>query len=187
MPARLCVLIPLLFCSNVYASELYPKWSGWLLNPHSSGCELSNSFLTRDKHKGELEGTAFHRIHVYFTATTFASPSISEKDLYKTRFHLRVVPREHKVLPPHRIGKAVVNGFEAIPMVMKTHHKHDFSFDGQASSKIFETFSQDEPLNITLIFKNGERRQFRIYPRANKVNHVFGAMFQTCIQQHRPG
>ena len=62
---------------------------------------------------------------------------------------------------------------------------HVFVLPEHQSLKLLEEFKNNESVGFTLMFADGNRREFTIYPSADRTFFVLADMFRTCIKSHR--
>lgn len=164
-------------------------WSGWGIDATSVGCALRNDYYDplhrKPIRQGFLVDTKFFRAHMLFKAHTFTHGDIITKDeLGIIRYVLQIEPVTAQIKDNEKISKAVIGGFESKAEFFPTRDTHFFRLSEVESLDLMQMFGNNEIVDFSLIFTNGETRTFKIFPSGNFNGHVWVAMFNTCIKEH---
>lgn len=172
-----------------YASGPFPMWDfKWSAHVWNNYCALNLEYRIPSKgnrdRRGFLAGRSLDRLFIRFSAHTRADGLIPVESLGEIRFELFFYGEDgHVPAVNDHVVLAKFDKFEMVKRDSRNDWIESFWLSEHDSLSMLNKFGNNETVELTVQFADGEERKSKIYPSGDQDFHVWAEMFKTCIRE----
>jgi hypothetical protein len=136
--------------------------------------------------RGFLSDTIYNGASIRFLGNAeFAGEDSKPGSLGGVQFQLILSVADWPSDETNLISTADIGGFEVSPMASPKMGEHSFVVSHIDSLSVYRQFIENDAVDFSLHFANGETRQFSVRNRLKGRFELWGAMLQACVSENR--